>query len=404
MKTISFSMFALLIFSIPGWAATIEDVKRCASSYIDDLPNFICDYTEINYKRNYSPGGGWDRKKWHTGELRWNRSDTRWNRRVLTFKGKPTKKKLHQISGTLGNYGVGVDYSDWEWKKTRGAEQGEDGVQLDVFEVRSESGITLHRGLNKHRNLKKPKAAPATGKIWAEKDTGRIHKVILLYLARGVTYGPHSTMMFEYDYVNIDGKSYLLPKKFTFENWPEYGATRLTTVEHYNFRRFQSKSTLMIATSKIKFGGADLGPEPPPPPSSPKEPQPAMTAKKDPKVGTPKKSSPPNRTQPRTDRPRERRKAKKKNPKNYLALGEPEYKKRKGTNYLSMAPTQSPYDLARRRTAPPDPVLEHLRSSGPKPAPKKKVVSTYVVPFGAILNLLFIVLVIGAGMYFIRIR
>ena len=242
MKTISFSMFALLIFSIPGWAATIEEVKRYGASYQADLPNFVCTYRETVHRIRYyfldeTFKSSVKLKKWHTGELRWNRSDTRWNRRVLTFKGKPTKKKLHQISDTLGNYGVGVEFSDWEWKKTRDAEQGEDGVHLEVFEVSSETGIGIHSGLNKHRNSKKLISVPATGKIWAEADTGRIRKVVLEYSSEGNRYNQNGWMKYEYAYVNIDGKSYLLPKTFTFESRSGlYG--RLVRIEHYNYRRF----------------------------------------------------------------------------------------------------------------------------------------------------------------------
>ena len=248
MKTISFSMFALLVFSIPGWAATIEDVKRYGASYQADLPNFVCTYRETVHRIRYyfldeTFKSSVKLKKWHTGELRWNRSDTRWNRKVLTFKGKPTKKKLHQVSGTLGNYGFGVDYSAWEWKKTRGAEQGEDGVQLDVFEVSSAAGIVRHRGLDKHRNSKKPRSVPATGKIWAEQDTGRIRKVALECSSEGVGDIPEGWLNFEYAYFTIDGRSYLLPKEFTFAN--RYGMNlRLVRIEHDNYRRFQSKSTI----------------------------------------------------------------------------------------------------------------------------------------------------------------
>ena len=117
-------VLGMALLSGVAQAATIEEVKRYGASYLADLPNFLCNYRETVHKiRSYFLGpplgisDGRNLKKWHTGELRWNRSDTRWNRKVLTFNGKPTKRKLHQVSGTLGNYGFGVDYSAWEWKK-----------------------------------------------------------------------------------------------------------------------------------------------------------------------------------------------------------------------------------------------------------------------------------------------
>ena len=224
-------------------AATIEEVKRYGASYQADLPNFVCTYRETVHRIRYFLEDTFKSsvklKKWHTGELRWNRSDTRWNRRVLTVKGKPTKKKLHQVSGTLGNYGVGVNYSDWEWKKTRYTEQGEDGIHLEVFEVSSETGLVLHRGLDKHRRRKKPIAVPVRGKIWAEEDTGRIRKVVKEHSSEGQS----GRTKFEYTYVNIDGKSYLLLKSYTVDGRRGLDG-EMVRIEHYNYRRFQSKATI----------------------------------------------------------------------------------------------------------------------------------------------------------------
>ena len=243
---VALMVLGILLLCGVAQAATIEDVKRYGASYLDDLPNFVCNYRETMYDGSYflAPplviGSGLKLKKWHTGELRWNRSDTRWNRKVLTFKGKPTKKKLHQISNTLGNYGLGIAYSHWKWKKS--TEQGEGGVQLEVFEVSSPVGVTLHRGLDKHRKRKKARSLPTTGIIWAEKDTGRIRKVVLKYSFED-QYRHDGWLQFEYAYVNIDGKSYLLPKVFTFETRRDIDV-RLDRIEHYNYRRFQSKATI----------------------------------------------------------------------------------------------------------------------------------------------------------------
>ena len=226
-------------------AATIEEVKRYGASYQADLPNFVCTYRETVHRIRYyfleeTFKSSVKLKKWHTGQLRWNRSDTRWNRKVLTFKGKPTKKKLHQVSGTLGNYGVGVEFSGWQWKKTREVEQGEDGVHLEIFEVSSETGFVLHQGLDKHRRSKKPIAVPVRGKIWAEEDTGRIRKVVKEYSSEK----ENGWTKFEYAYVTIGGKSYLLLKSYTSDGRRGlYG--RLVNIEHYNYRRFQSKATIL---------------------------------------------------------------------------------------------------------------------------------------------------------------
>ena len=380
---------ALLLVSLPARAASIEEVKRYGESYLGDLPNFLCYYDEINYKRNYNVEGGWKRKKWHTGEIRYNRADTRWNRRVLTFKGKSTKKKLHKISSYLGNFGSGVDYSGWEIKKRKwSSRKAEDGTELEIFEVSSESGITLHRGLNKHRNLKKARSAPAWGEVWAEKDTGRIRKVILAYSSDGSRYGSGvGKQTYEYAYFDLDGKSYLLPDKIS--NGGEYD---LLVVKHYGYRRFQAKSTILTATSRIKFDGPETAAASPPPPRENPPVKVVEPAKKETVVRTPRKAKPP--------RPKKTRK-KKQGGTNYLALARGQKKEKPFINHMALdreagKPLIDYLSLDPRGYTPP--------YSKPKPDPPKKVTASYVIPFGAIFSLFLIAGLIGAGVYFIRIR
>ena len=83
-KVVQMVLGMALLFGV-AQAATIEEVKRYGASYLDDLPNFVCNYRETVYRiRSYFLGpslgisdGSLKVKKWHTGELRWNRSDTR---------------------------------------------------------------------------------------------------------------------------------------------------------------------------------------------------------------------------------------------------------------------------------------------------------------------------------------
>ena len=252
----------LLLFCLPTRAATIEQVKEYGRTYLSDLPNFVCTYTESTYARKGSGwlssafstsahDPSWKRKRWHTGELRYNRADTRWNRRVLTFKGRPTKKKLHKVSQFLGNFGSGATFDDsWKWtKRSYSRETASDGTELEVFEVRSNAGITLYKKLGKNRNLKKPRLVPAWGEVWAEKETGRIRKATL-------KHSSDRYMTYEYSYFNLDGKSYLLP-----DNISSGGEYHLLTVKHYGYRRFQAKSTILTATSRIKFGENEIGSE-----------------------------------------------------------------------------------------------------------------------------------------------
>ena len=403
MKWLAFTS-TLLIFYLPASAATIEEVKQYGKSYLEDLPNIVCTYTEYQYAwrgwgsfssalNNELHDPDWKRKRWHTGELRWNRSDIRWNRKILTFKGKRTKKKLHKISHSLGNYGSGVDYSGWEWerKKWGDKEYADDGSELDIFEIWSDRGVTLHRGLDKHRNLKKPRPVPAKGKILAEKETGRIIKVVLEHPTDKEDYSRFnrrsrgdSWMIYEYGYVEIDGREYLLPKRFIFE-YKNGSDGNMVVIDHYNYRRFKSKTTILTATSRINFGGKELGSETKFPPQTQKEPKPVAeeTEAKEAVVPAPIKPKPPVLT--RVERVRKSRRFKQ------LEPGAVEFTRR-GTNYFGdYIPTST---LA--ASTPPK----------PKPAPKNKVVETSTFSFGFILDLLFVVLSIAGmtiyGMHYVR--
>ena len=251
-------------------------------------------------------------------------------------------------------------------------------------------GVTVYRRLDKHRNLKRPQSVSAKGKIWAEADTGRIRKTVVEYSNDKDRSRPNSWLIFEYGYVDIDGKSYLLPKRFIFE-YKSFDVGRLVTIDHYNYRRFQSKTTLMTATSKIKFGKNEIGPSTQFPSQTQEEPKSAVEESevKEAAAPTPRKSKPPERT-----RPRKNRKAKEKIDrdaagKDYLTPFQKAVSK--GKDYLADVP-------------PPPGLLSDYTPPKPKPAPKKKVVRTSTFPYGAFLNLFLIVGVIGAGMYFIRIR
>ena len=420
----------LLLFFLPADAATIKEVKEYGRTYLSDLPNFVCTYTESTYAWKGSGwlssafstsvhDPSWKLKRWHTGELRYNRDDTRWNRRVLTFKGRPTKKKLHKVSQFLGNFGSGVTFDDsWKWtKRSYTREAASDGTELDTFEVRSNAGITVYKKLGKNRNLKKPRLVPAWGEVWAEKETGRIRKVTL-------KNSPESHMTYEYAYFDIDGKSYLLPDKISIG-----GEGYLLTVNHYNYRRFQSKTTILTATSRINFGGKELGSETKFPPQTQEEPEPFAeeTEAKEAVVPAPIKPKPPMLT--RAERVRKSRKAKETEGRDFMsdyvkpALNiqskkEPDWIQaftpaaqdaiRKNKWFKQMEPgavdsTRRGNDYFGERGLPPYLSYRSLATK-PKPAPKKKVVRISTFPYGAFLNLFLIVGVIGAGMYFVRIR
>ena len=209
-------LFLTITFSPQVKAATVEDILEYAASYVQDLPNFVCVYSEWIYRRS-SPYDKWSLKKWHEAEARFVEGRTFFNTRVLTFNGKPSKKKLHKVSAHGPTFGSDIS-------SLLNTQQGHEIVPtgrregpLEIFSFTSRSGVQFVDGLKADGTARDPSPAlPTSGEIWVEDQTGKIRKIVekttLPYQVGN--YIPSKGMTItEYGYVDIEGQPYLLPLK-----------------------------------------------------------------------------------------------------------------------------------------------------------------------------------------------
>ena len=275
MKTV-LSVLCLSMFVGAPQAATVEDILKWASTYIEDLPNFICKHIDHRYER-FIPDEDWTLKKWHEAEVRYIDGNT--DNRVLTVDGKPPRRR--KWYGSLFNYlWSGNRAKPWynpsiirlgsffnhfgntiegllnpeKGYQIFGLALGEDWIgdtPVQVFHVRADAGILWIDGIRRDDSLKNPREFSTDGKLWVEEETGRIRKIeyhVLIPL-EDQAWGQDSYFTKEYEYFEIGGKSYLLPSKITSDTTFDSGRKKQLVV-----REFQDYRRFTVDTS-IQFGG-----------------------------------------------------------------------------------------------------------------------------------------------------
>ena len=227
-------------------AATVEDILEHAATHHEDLPNFVCIYSEHQYVRN-GAYGDWKLKRWYEAEARVVDEITKC--KVLTFKGKPSRKKLYQVARTFWLFGGHFSqFLDPRQNYRIGKGTRIAGTPLQVFDMVSDAGISLLQGMTQQGTFKHEKAFPTQGKLWVESNTGRIVKSSESWtvLGDGIYVPGERNLTAEYGYFDIGGKSYSLPAKNTFITLPysdQYRDT-LVVLEYRDYRRFSANSTL----------------------------------------------------------------------------------------------------------------------------------------------------------------
>ncbi len=233
------SIGALFLFYIPAPAATVEDVQSYAESYTSDLPNFVCGYTDTFHLRLH-PDFDWELDKWHTGEITFDGRRAR--RKVLTFKGKPTRKRIYQIAGYTGTFGhVLLGYKKdgyWDCHKTGSDEDG-----LDSFACRSDRAMGLGGKINADEVLVEFSPAAGTSVVHAESDTGKVRK--LIEKIPDPKLGGAYNLSSHYGYVTVAGKNWLLPT-LSRNYYDGRGSEYLHEVKYHDCKRFSSISKINL--------------------------------------------------------------------------------------------------------------------------------------------------------------
>ena len=227
-----------------------RELREWITAYLEDLPNFICDYTEAKYEHG---GGGWELKHKHQGEARY--IDGKAEYRVVAENGLPVEKTVWEVTTTgphafhslRGFLNPSANY--------RFTPRGEGEISFQ-----SDAGQGLVRGWTKDGRPKDPqKSYPTWGTLWAQEPQHRIRGVMEYFTVpdRGLLgvftsgFPPGERSLFrEYGPVNIGEKSYWLLKQLEFTTRSASGAfsARRAVQTYHNCRRFQAKSL-------IQYGG-----------------------------------------------------------------------------------------------------------------------------------------------------
>ena len=88
-----------------GQTAMIEEVRKQALAYVENLPNFICTQETHRYSANYKAPETW--KLLDTLSIRLTYFGKKEDYQVVLVNGKPTDKSLRQLGGwkTTGDFG-----------------------------------------------------------------------------------------------------------------------------------------------------------------------------------------------------------------------------------------------------------------------------------------------------------
>ena len=253
-------VFALLfgVLTTGAWAQTsregedhtTRELKEWIASYLKDLPNFICEYSEVRYQWR-KPGalewlwnGNSKTEKRHKGEVRF--IDGKDEYRVISLNGKPSKKSIWEVTGFIGSFAQFRFMLDPK-NNFRFTPNG----QGDQVSFKADAGRSLHKGYTKDGISTGWKAYPTWGTLWTEEGTHAILKIQDHAAFPGNEFSlPFDfTSVTEYGYFPIGGKRYLLPKRedSTGIATTKRGYSYQITRTYENCRRFG-------ADTVIKYG------------------------------------------------------------------------------------------------------------------------------------------------------
>ena len=215
------------------------DLRRWITTYLEELPNFICDYTEHHYERGIV--SEWVSMDMNQGEVRY--IDGRSDYRVMSASGKPTGETIWEVtSGTPHSFGAIRNFL-WPSANYRFTPQGE-----GVFSFQSDWGRGLVPGWTRDGTpLEGGRSYPSWGTVRVQKPEHRVLSVMEYFevpkrnwLARTFKSGfpPGEYAWFaEYGFVNIGEQPYWLVKQVELTR----ASTTDRVVQTYdNCRRFGS--------------------------------------------------------------------------------------------------------------------------------------------------------------------
>ena len=230
----------ILVADQSAQAEALARLRRSILAYLEDLPNFICDYTEHHYERGIV--SEWVSMDMNQGEVRY--IDGRSDYRVMSGSGKPTGETIWEVtSGTPEAFGAIRTFLWPSAANYRFTPQGG-----GAFSFQSDWGGGLVPGWTRDGTpLEGGRRYPSWGTVRVLKPEHRVLSVREYFevpkrswLARPFTSGfsPGEYAWFaEYGFVNIGEQPYWLVKQVEFTR---ASSTDRVVQTYDNCRRFGS--------------------------------------------------------------------------------------------------------------------------------------------------------------------
>ena len=242
--------------SYSKWQGTVipgvpETMREWITTYLDELPNFVCDYKEI---RSEMFRGNWVRMDSNEGQVR--HVDGKSDFLVETESGILTNKKIWEVTSGSPDSFASLSWFLSPSTNYRFTPNGE-----GVFTFQSDAGMNLVSGYTKDGRRKGTKYYPTWGTVRVDRSSHAILEVIeyMRVPERGRLAGlftsgfipGESSWLREFGYVEVGEKSYWLPKREEMRIiYSDSKHDPQRVVQTYeNCRRFEVDST-------IRYGNA----------------------------------------------------------------------------------------------------------------------------------------------------
>ena len=240
------ALFLFLLMASAVQAQTSMGLRDWIVSYVEDLPNFVCDYEET---RSDLFMGDWIEMDSNEGQVRY--IDGKSDFLVERESGIPTNKRIWEVtSGSIDSF------ASLSWFLLPSSNYRLTPNGGDSFSFQSDAGIRLIRGFTKHGIPKGAKSYPTWGTVRVQKSSHAIRSFIehievpkrglfASFFVSGFLPGKHS-WLHEFGSVNIGEKPYWLPKReeiTSIYSDPKHDPQRV--VQTYdNCKRFEVDSTI----------------------------------------------------------------------------------------------------------------------------------------------------------------
>ena len=238
---------------------TPRALRQWIASYVEDLPNFVCDYTE----KEYGPGrwNYWSLKKEHSGKVRFIDGTDEYQ--VLSVDGQPAEVPIWKVSLWHN------PFASIQYKLSPVANYRFTPKKKGKFTFLSDWGIGFFKGYTEdgEPNPETQRSYPTWGTLWVERSSHEVVKIeehVRVPRGHPFAHGEH-VQVTEYALTSIEGTPYRLPTRFKHEKKESYATPLglMDTKAHYrivqtydNCKRYGADSLIRYEEvySSIRYG------------------------------------------------------------------------------------------------------------------------------------------------------